>query len=95
MCPDLNGTKPGIMHNVNFPNNMTRVSRHIQCMKIKVQHIVKLQESLFARVTTYEVQMLQNISYKVCSILLPKFTTFRLSILILDISIIVDKAACC
>ena len=36
-----------------------------------------------------------SLSYKVCSITLPKFNTFELFILILGTSAIMDQAACC
>ena len=40
-------------------------------------------------------QTLHSLSYKVCSITLPKFNTFGLFILILSTSAIMDQTACC
>ena len=40
-------------------------------------------------------QILHNLSYKVCSITLPKFNKFYLFILILSTSAIMDQTACC
>ena len=40
-------------------------------------------------------QILQSLSYKVCSVILPKFTTFGLFILNLSTSAIMDQTACC
>ena len=40
-------------------------------------------------------QILQSLSYKVCSIILPKLTTFGLFILNLGTSAIMDQTACC
>ena len=51
--------------------------------------------SLFNKKTTYVAQILQSLSYKICSVILPKFNKFGLFILILDISAIMDQAACC
>ena len=39
--------------------------------------------------------MAQSLSYKGCSIILPKFTTFGLFILILSTSAVMDQIACC
>ena len=50
---------------------------------------------LFDKRTTYMAQVLQRLSYKVCFIKLPKFTTFGLLILNLDTSAIIDQTACC
>ena len=41
------------------------------------------------------VQILQSLSYKECSIILPKFTTSGLFIIILGRSAIMDQTACC
>ena len=49
---------------------------------------------LFDKKTNYLVQILQSLSYKVCSIILPKFNTFELFILILGASTIMDQTAC-
>ena len=43
----------------------------------------------------YLAQILQSLSYKVCSIILPKFNTFGLFIPILGTSAIMDQKACC
>ena len=51
--------------------------------------------SLFNKNTTYMAQFLQSLSYKVCSIILPKFNTFGLFIPILGTSTIMDQTACC
>ena len=40
-------------------------------------------------------QILHGLSYKVCSITLPKFNTFGFFIPILGTSAIMDQAACC
>ena len=40
-------------------------------------------------------QILQNLNYKECSIILPKFTAVGLFILILGTSAIMDQIACC
>ena len=50
---------------------------------------------LFDKRTTYMGQIFQGLSYKVCSIMLPKFTTFGLFILNLGTSAIMDQTACC
>ena len=50
---------------------------------------------LFDKKTDYLAQILQSLSYKVCSIILPKFTTFGLLIPILGTSAIMDQRACC
>ena len=50
---------------------------------------------LFGKKTTYLTQILQSLSYNVCSIILPKFTTFGLFIPILDTPAIMDQTACC
>ena len=50
---------------------------------------------LFNEKTNYLVQILQSLSYKVCSIILPKFNTFRLFIPILGTFAIIDQTACC
>ena len=50
---------------------------------------------LFDKKTTYMAQILQSLSYKVCSIILPKINTFGLFILILGTSAIMDQTACC
>ena len=51
--------------------------------------------SLFDKKTMYMAQILQSLSYKVCFIILPKFNSFGLNILILGTSAIMDQAACC
>ena len=53
------------------------------------------QELLFDKKTTCMAQILHNLSYKVCSITLPKFNTFGLFIMILGTSAIMDQTACC
>ena len=50
---------------------------------------------LFDKKTNYLAQILQSLSYKVCSITLPKFTTFELFTPILGTSVIMDRTACC
>ena len=50
---------------------------------------------LFNKKATYMARILQSLSYKVCSITLPKFNTFGLFILILGASTIMDQTACC
>ena len=40
-------------------------------------------------------QILQSLSYKACFIILPKFNSFGLFILILGTSAIMDQTACC
>ena len=50
---------------------------------------------LFDKKTNYLAQILQSLSYKVYSIILPKFTTFVLFIPILGTSAIMDQTACC
>ena len=40
-------------------------------------------------------QILQSLSYKVCWIIIPKFNTLKLFILILGASTIMDQTACC
>ena len=50
---------------------------------------------LFDKNTTDMAQILQSLSYKVCSIILPKFTTFGWFIPILGTSAIMDQTACC
>ena len=50
---------------------------------------------LFDKKTNYLAQILQSLSYKVCSIILPKFNTFELFIPILGTSAIMDQTACC
>ena len=45
--------------------------------------------------TNNMTQMLQILIYKECSLILTKFTTFRLLILILGTSAIMDQKACC
>ena len=50
---------------------------------------------LFDKKTTYMAQILQSLSYKVFSIILPKFNTFGLCIPILGTSAIMDQIACC
>ena len=50
---------------------------------------------LFDKKTNYLVQILQSLSYKVCSIILPKFNTFGLFIPIMGTSAIMDQTACC
>ena len=50
---------------------------------------------LFDKKTNYLAQILQSLSYKVCSIILPKFNTFGLFIPILGTSAIMDQTACC
>ena len=47
--------------------------------------------SLFDKKTTYVAQILQSLSYKVCFIILPKFNSFGLFILILGTSAIMDQ----
>ena len=49
----------------------------------------------FDKKTNYLAQILQSLSFKVCSIILPKFNTFGLFIPILGTSAIMDKTACC
>ena len=53
------------------------------------------KESLFDKRRTYMAQILQSLSYKVCFIILPKFNSFGLFILILGKSAIMDQTACC
>ena len=53
------------------------------------------KELLFDKKTTYLIQILQSLSYKVCSIILPKLTTCGLFIPILGTSAIMDQIACC
>ena len=53
------------------------------------------QGLLFNKRTAYMVQILQSLSYKVCSIIVPKFTTFGLFILNLGTSAIMDQTTCC
>ena len=50
---------------------------------------------LFDKKTNYLAQILQSISYKMCSIILPKFNTFGLFIPILGASAVMDQTACC
>ena len=50
---------------------------------------------LFDKKTTYMAQILQSLSYKVCFIILPKFNSFVLFILILGMSAIMDQTAGC
>ena len=50
---------------------------------------------LFDKRINYLAQILQNLSYKVCSIILPKFNIFGLFIPILGTSAIMDQTACC
>ena len=50
---------------------------------------------LFDKKTNYLAQILQCLSYKMCSITLPKFNTFGLFIPILGTSAIMDQTACC
>ena len=50
---------------------------------------------LFDEKTTYMAQILQSVSYKVCSTVLPKFNTFGLFILIKGTSTIMDQTTCC
>ena len=50
---------------------------------------------LFDKKTTYMAQILQSLSYKVCFIILPKFNSFGLFILILGTSAIMDQKVCC
>ena len=50
---------------------------------------------LFDKKTNYLVQILRSLSYKVCSIILPKFNTFGWSVPILGTSAIMDQTACC
>ena len=56
---------------------------------------LNLKGLLFDKKTKYLAQILQSLSYKVCSIILPKFNTFGLFIRILGTSAIMDQAACC
>ena len=49
----------------------------------------------FDKKTNYLAQILQSLSYKVCSIILSKFTTFGLFIPVLGTSAIIDQTACC
>ena len=55
----------------------------------------KFKGLLLDKKTNYLAQILQSLSYKVCSIILPKFNTFGLFIPILDTSAIMYQAACC
>ena len=48
---------------------------------------------LFDKKTNYLAQILQSLSYKVCTIILPKFNTFGLFIPILGTSAIMDQTA--
>ena len=50
---------------------------------------------LFDKKTNYLAQILQSLSYKVYSIIPPKFNTFRLFIPILCTSAIMEQTACC
>ena len=50
---------------------------------------------LFNKKTNYLAQILHSLSYKVCSIILPKFNTFGLFIRILGTSAIMDQTTCC
>ena len=50
---------------------------------------------LFVKETNYLAQILQSLSYEVCSIILPKFNIFGLLIPILGTSAIMDQTACC
>ena len=50
---------------------------------------------LFDKRSNCLAQILQSLSYKVCSITLPKFNTFGLFIPILGTSAIMDQTACC
>ena len=40
-------------------------------------------------------QIVRSLSYKECSVILPKFTKFGVFILIMSTSSIMDKRACC
>ena len=53
------------------------------------------KRSLFDEKATYMAQILQSPSYKVCYIIISKFNTFGLFILILGTSAIMDQTACC
>ena len=64
----------------------------------KVVHnggIRTLKGLLFDKKTSYLAQILQNLSDKVCFIILPKFNTFGVLIPILGTSAIMDQTACC
>ena len=50
---------------------------------------------LFDQKTNYLAQILQSLSYNVCSIILPKFNTFGLFIPIMGTSAIMDQTTCC
>ena len=50
---------------------------------------------LFEKKTNYLAQILQSLSYKVCSIVLPKFKIFGLFIPILGTSAVMDQTAYC
>ena len=53
------------------------------------------EKLLFDKKTTCIALILRNLSYKVCSITLPKFNKFGLFILILGTAAIMDQTACC
>ena len=50
---------------------------------------------LFDKMTNYLAQILQSLSYKVYSIILPKFKSFGLYIPLLGTSAIMDQTVCC
>ena len=50
---------------------------------------------LFDKKTTHMAQILQSLSYKVCSVPLSKFDTSGLFIVTLDASTIMGQTACC
>ena len=45
--------------------------------------------------TNYLAQILQSLSYKMCSVIIPKFNKIELFVLILGTSAIMDQTACC
>ena len=53
------------------------------------------KELLFHKKTTCIAQILCSLSYKLCSITVPKLKKLGLLILILGISAIMDRTACC
>ena len=69
-------------------------------LQTSLQHVTKWSimadfQLLFDEKTTCMAQILHSLSYKVCSITLPKFNTFGLFILILGTSAIMDQTGCC
>ena len=82
---------------------LTYVKQSISLMNLLKLHVTNCSKMadlqtfkrlLFDKKTTCMAQILHSLSYKVCSITLPKFNSFGLFILILSTSAIMDQTAC-